>query len=50
MLHIKLRDLSIEHYESKYSVLTHTIDPWGRVKGQMLFSLVALRSVDEHAS
>ena len=24
--------LSIEHYESKYSVLTHTLDPWGEVK------------------
>ena len=25
-------ELSSEHKESKYAVITHTIDPWGGVK------------------
>ena len=27
----------IQHHASTYSVLTHTLDPWGRVKGQYIF-------------
>ena len=31
------RELSIEHHAITYSVLTHTLDPWGGVKGQNIF-------------
>ena len=28
MLCIKLRERKVEHHASKYSVITHTLDPW----------------------
>ena len=31
------REWSIEHHANTYSVLTHTLDPWGGVKGQNNF-------------
>ena len=33
------REWSIEHHASTYSVLTHTLNPWGGVKGQNNFFL-----------
>ena len=39
MLHYQIRrEWSIEHHASTYSVLTHTLDPWGGVKCQNIFS------------
>ena len=29
--------MNVEHHESKYSVLTHTLDPWGGVKRSNIF-------------
>ena len=29
MLHIKIKEMSTEHHESKYAVITHTNDPQG---------------------
>ena len=37
MLYITLNELSIEHHESKYSVLTHTLDSWCGVKRLLFF-------------
>ena len=31
------RQLSTEHHESKYAVITHTNDPWGGVKRSFCF-------------
>ena len=31
------RELSTEHHESKYAVLTHTLDPWGGVERSIFF-------------
>ena len=31
-------ELSTEHYESKYAVITHTNNPWGGVKRPFFFS------------
>ena len=39
MLHIKLKGLSTEHHESKYAVITHTIDPGVGSKGYIFFFL-----------
>ena len=35
--HIFCRNWRIEHRESSYSFLTHTISPWGRVKRSTIF-------------
>ena len=37
ILHIKLKGVGIEHHESKYSVLTHTLYPWGGIKMSNIF-------------
>ena len=37
--HIFCRNWRIEHRESSYSFLTHTISPWGRVKRSTIFFL-----------
>ena len=34
MLRIKLKGLSIEHHASTYSVLTHILNLWFRLKGK----------------
>ena len=31
------RELSTEHHESKYAVLTHTLNPWAGVKRSFFF-------------
>ena len=35
--HIFCRNWRIEHRESSYSFLTHTISPWGRVERSTIF-------------
>ena len=35
MLHIKLK--GTKHHESKYAVITHTLDLWGGVKRSLFF-------------
>ena len=37
MSQIKLKGMEIEHNARKYYVPTHTLDPWGRSKGELCF-------------
>ena len=39
MLHIKLKEWSIEQHASTYSIITHTLGPWGWVKRSKRFLL-----------
>ena len=62
MLHIKLKGMewNVEHHASTYSVLTDTLDPWGRAKRPKHYFLNVVmlniklnyrgRSSDQHIS